>query len=211
MASETFGYSQVLGQPSLNVKFLEERTRFMTENSWLDYLTAFGSIATPVLVLVLTGVGWTIRRRLERRLELEDKLREDRISTYNRILEPFMILFMSDAAWESDPKNKGKDKDQLGSRKLLSLDYRQEGFRLALVGSDAVVESYNDLMQYFFDRGEAGTNPTEADVKHMMALVGRFLLEIRRSMGNEATRLDDWGMLEWFMHDARRFRKELAA
>jgi hypothetical protein len=183
----------------------------MTGTSWLDYVTAVGSIATPVLVLVLTGIGWRIRARLERRLELEDKLREDRISTYNKILEPFMILFMSDAAWDSDPRNKGKDKNQLASRKLLSLEYRQEGFRLSLVGSDAVVDSYNDLMQYFFERGQAGSNPTEADVKHMMALVGRFLLEIRRSMGNETTKLDNWGMLEWFMHDARRYRGEVGA
>jgi hypothetical protein len=76
----------------------------MNEPSLLDYLNAVGSISTPLLVLVLTGIGWNIRTRLQRRQELEDRLREDRIKIYNAILQPFIILLMSDAAWKSDPK-----------------------------------------------------------------------------------------------------------
>lgn len=52
----------------------------MNEPSLLDYLNAIGSIATPVLVLILTAIGWNVRTRLQRRQELEDKLREDRIA-----------------------------------------------------------------------------------------------------------------------------------
>jgi hypothetical protein len=70
----------------------------MEEKTWLDYLTAIGSVATPVLVLILTGIGWRFRQRVERRLALEEKLREDRIAIYNDILEPFIILLTSDAA-----------------------------------------------------------------------------------------------------------------
>lgn len=61
----------------------------MNETSWVEYVTAIGAVATPIFVLILTAVGWRLRRRLERRIELEDKLREDRIGTYNQILEPF--------------------------------------------------------------------------------------------------------------------------
>jgi hypothetical protein len=68
------------------------------EASWLEYVTAFGVIATPLLVLVLTAIGWRLRTQLERRASLEDKLREDRIPTYNDILEPFILMLMSDAA-----------------------------------------------------------------------------------------------------------------
>jgi len=39
-----------------------------------------------------------------------------------------------------------------------------------------------------------------------LGLVGSFLLEIRKSMGNEATELDNWEMLEWFITDARKYR-----
>jgi hypothetical protein len=171
----------------------------------LEYLTAIGAVATPILVLVLTAIGWTIRSRLERRFDLEDKLREDRIATYNKILEPYIILFMTDAAWQADSKNKGKNKYQVAERKLRSLEYRQEGFRLSLVGSDEVVKAYNNLMQYFFQRGENAAQPTEGDLKKMLSLMGTLLLEIRRSMGNEATALNNWEMLEWFLTDARKY------
>ena len=75
------------------------------------------------------------------------------------------------------------------------------------MGSDAVVKAYNDLMQFFFAHGQA-TEPSETDIGQMLSLLGTMLLEIRRSMGNEATKLDNWGMLEWFITDARRLRRE---
>ena len=64
----------------------------METKTWLDYVTAIGSMATPILVLLLTAVGWKIRTKLQRRLDLEDKLRSDRIEIYNEILEPFILL-----------------------------------------------------------------------------------------------------------------------
>lgn len=176
------------------------------QTTWLDYITAIGSVATPLLVLILASVGWRIRQRLERRIDLENKLREDRITTYNQILEPFIILLTSDTAWKTDPKNKNKDKTQTAMQKLLSLDYREQGFRMSLVGSDSVVKSYNDLMQYFYSRGDQVGSATESDIKEMMALLGHFLLQIRKSMGNESTTLDNWDMLEWFLTDARKYR-----
>ena len=78
----------------------------MVEKHWIDYLSAIGSVATPILVLILTAIGWKLRQSIERERALEDKLREDRINTYNLILEPFIILFMTDAAWAMDKTNK---------------------------------------------------------------------------------------------------------
>ena len=179
----------------------------MTEPTWITYLTTFGSVATPILVAVLGGIGWKLRTQVERRLELEKKLRDDRIEIYNDILEPFITLLMSDAAWKADPRNKNKDKNELAIRAALSLDYRRQAFRLALLGSDGVVKAYNDLMQSFFqeEAADASNVPVEK-VKHMLALIGHLLLEIRRSMGNEATELDKWSMIEWFITDARKYR-----
>ena len=167
----------------------------MEQTTWLDYLTAFGAIATPVLVLVLTGVGWQIRSRIERRLALEDKLREDRIEAYNQILEPFIILLMTDKAWEVELKIRrekaGKarvidvNKNDYAAEKLLSLDYRKQAFRLSLVGSDEVVKAYNNLMQYFYQQEERQTTPSnEVKAGEIMSLLGKFLLEVRKSMGN---------------------------
>jgi hypothetical protein len=174
--------------------------------TWLAYTTAFGSILTPLLVLALGAWGWLVRSRSERRLDLENKLREDRIQTYNDILEPFIIFLTPDEVWKSDPKHKSQDRTEVGSRTLLSLEYRRKAFKMALVGSDGVVGAYNELMQYFF-QGEAGdAKPSDAESRSMIGLLGTFLLEIRKSMGNEATKLDNWQMLEWFITDARRKR-----
>lgn len=90
----------------------------MAEKTWLDYVTALGAVATPMLVLLLTAVGWRFRLRLERRFALEDNLREDRVEAYNAILEPFVILLTSDAAWNTDPKNRGRDKSSAGAQKI---------------------------------------------------------------------------------------------
>lgn len=176
--------------------------------TWLNYLSAIGAIATPLLVLGLTALGWKIRHDLERRLDLEGKLREDQISAYNEILEPFIVLLMSDLAWKTDPKNKGKDKNQLATQAMLSLAYRRQAFKLSLVGTDSVVMAYNDLMQHLFHMadGEGLDNTAVSDPKELIGLLGKFLLEIRKSMGNEATSLDKWDMLEWFLTDARKMR-----
>ena len=70
----------------------------MNEKTWLDYLVAAGTIATPILVLLLSGIGWRLRNRLERQFVLEDKLRDDRIRIYNDILKPFILLLTTDVS-----------------------------------------------------------------------------------------------------------------
>lgn len=174
-------------------------------NDTTSTLTAVGSIATPLLVLALTAAGWRLRSRLERRLSLEDQLRTDRVATYNAILEPFVLLLMTEEAWASDPKNKGREKDRIALRTMLSYEYRQHGFKLSFVGSDGVVRAYNNLVQFFYGR-EEGQVMTERDTKQLMTVLGTFLLEIRRSMGNEHTKLENWDMLEWWLTDARKLR-----
>ncbi len=72
--------------------------------NWLDYVTAISAVATPLLVLALSALGWRLRHVFERRVALEDKPREDRIALYNAIFEPFIILFSSDEAGRADPR-----------------------------------------------------------------------------------------------------------
>ena len=178
----------------------------MDTKHWLDYVTAIGSVTTPLFVLLLTAVGWRLRQSIERRHELENKLHGDRIETYNKILEPFIILLMSDAAWEQDTKHRGKNKNDVAMTKMMSLEYRNTSFKLSLVGSDAVVTAYNNLFQFFFEQG-ADPVHTPDQLRNMLSLLGTFLLEIRRSMGNESSKLTNWQMLEWFITDARKYSK----
>ena len=179
----------------------------MEESNWLDYLSALGSVATPIFVLILTGVGWKYRQSMERKIKMEEKLRDDRIEIYNKILEPFILLLMTDAAWNSDKKNKGKDKNEIATSQVLSLDYRKTSFKLSLIGSDSVVMAFNDLFQHFYDQAESELGE-DRNTKKLLELLGNFLLEIRKSLGYESTNIDNWGMIEWFITDAREYRKK---
>jgi len=51
-------------------------------------------------------MGLKFKSVLERKVDIENKLRTDRIEIYNQILEPFIIILMSDAAWAKDKKIK---------------------------------------------------------------------------------------------------------
>jgi hypothetical protein len=181
----------------------------MEENNWLDYLSTIGAVATPLFVLILTGVGWKYRQSMERKIKMEEKLRDDRIEIYNKILEPFILLLMSDVAWSSDKKNKGKDKNEIATAQVLSLDYRKTSFKLSLIGSDSVVTAFNNLFQHFYTLADSEVDE-DSNTKKLLELLGNFLLEIRRSMGNESTAIDNWGMIEWFITDARQYRSKNA-
>lgn len=175
------------------------------ENNWLQYITAIGSIATPIFVLILTGVGWKFRNTFERKMKLEEKLRNDRINIYNTILEPYVILLMSDTGWQKDHKNKSKDKNAFAQSILFSLEYRKMAFQLSLIGNDEVVKSYNNLMQYFFNADLSNDDKLSERTKDIMSLLGKFLLEVRKSVGNESTKLTNWNMLEWMITDIKKY------
>lgn len=175
--------------------------------SWVEYITAFGSVATPLLVVALSAIGWRIKSSIERRIDLEKQLREDRVEIYNKILEPFIIIFTPDVGWAQDRRNKNKTKHEVAESKMLSFEYRDAGFKMSLIGSDAVVKSYNDLMQHFFNSTNHDPNDRHLQgTREMLRLLGTLLLEIRKSMGNDDTGLDCWDMCEWWMSDARKLR-----
>lgn len=190
----------------------------MTLEFFLALITAIGSVVTPVMVLILAGLGWTVRQSFERNQEreiylreLEEKLREDRIDIYNKILEPFIILLTSDTAFENEKKYENTTKEKVATNLMLSIDYRQTGFKLALMGSDDVVRAYNDLMQFFYGQENAEQESTQITNKEdrtltIFNLLGRFLLKIRKSVGNRQSKLDNLEMLEWMIKDMRKLR-----
>ena len=191
------------------------------EKDLLDTISAIATLVTPFLLLGLGGIGWLIQHKLQstksqeqaqsaRIRELEDKLREDRLETYNAILKPFFLLFTSEKAFAQDPKYKTKNKDELAMSKMLSVEYRETGFRLSLVADDSVVRAYNKLMQYFYQM-EKDFRPSEDKTCEWIALMGDLLLEIRKSMGNESSKLDRWEMVEWFITDTPTLKERYSS
>lgn len=186
----------------------------MDQKTTLDYVAAIGSVATPILVLLLTGIGWLVSQRFEKARErenkareqareLEEKLRGYRTDIYNNILEPFVLLFTKDEGSPKSKEHRGKTYAEIALAKILSLDYKQTAFRFLLMGSDEVIRAYNNLMQFFY--AQESKSQTEETTKEMMTLLGTLLLEIRRSVGNETTKLKHFEMLEFLITDIRKY------
>ena len=88
---------------------------------------------------------------------------------------------------------------------MMSFEYRQVGFKLSLVANDEVVRAYNSLMQFFYHTDD-DQRPLDQKASNWIALMATLLLEIRRSMGNQSSKLDRWEMIEWFMRDAHKMK-----
>lgn len=172
----------------------------MSFENWLEIIrliiTLFASIAIPIVIFIVGNRVTNIR-------QLEEKLRNDRIEIYNKILEPFFLVFSTEAVIQGSmkyPKDKIKTGAQLAGEKTLTLTYQEYAFKLSLIGSDDVVRAFNNLMQVTYNpEGDDETKRGERLIMHIAAL----LLEIRKSLGNEATKLHALEMLEWKISDIR--------
>ena len=157
----------------------------------MDWLQILG----PSLLMVLGGIiTWAIKSKIEELRAIEEKLREERRDIYAQILDPYIRLF-------ADLKGKGPDQ---ALRKITSYDYRKTAFDLNLFGSDEVVRAYNDLMKHTY-KAEATGNQ---DPKEMIRLWGKLLLEIRKSLGNKKTKLNEFDMLRAMIKDIEELERE---
>jgi len=157
----------------------------------MDWLQILG----PPLLMALGGIiTWVIKSKIEELRAIEEKLREERRNIYAQILDPYIRLFAD---------LKGKCPDQ-ALRKITSYDYRKTAFDLNLFGSDEVVRAYNDLMKHTY-KAEATGNQ---DPKEMIRLWGKLLLEIRKSLGNKKTKLNEFDMLRAMIKDIEELERE---
>ena len=130
----------------------------------IELITVFGTLATPVMLIVISGIGWYFKSRMEaswkteaewrRRAEkLEEAIREDRLAVYNAILEPFIIMFTKEEAFSGNRGQKGRTKEKRLSEIMQSVQYRQSAFKLSLFANDDVVKAYNNLLQTCYQMG----------------------------------------------------------
>jgi len=148
----------------------------------------------PSLLMVLGGIiTWFIKSRVEELRATKEKLQEDRRKIYGQILDPYIRLF-------ADLKGQGPAQ---AIKKITSYEYRRTAFDLNLFGSDEVIRAYNALMKYTYEAESAG----KQDPKEMMRLWGSLLLEIRKSLGNKKTKLNEIDMLRAMVKDIDNFLK----
>lgn len=132
----------------------------MNQQFSLENIAALATIATPFIVLLFSGLGWVFAKRFEKNWEserrlreranqLEEKLRENRVSIYQKALEPFILSLTKDQGLPKTREFKNKSASEAATEEILSLDYKQNAFQLLLIGSDDVVKVFGNLMQFF--------------------------------------------------------------
>jgi len=147
---------------------------------FMDWLQILG----PTILVIVGGIiTWFIKAKIEELRSVEEKLRDKQRKIYVQILEPYIRLF-------TDTSEQGIKK---AIREITSYEYRKTAFELALFGADAVVRAYNELLQHAY-KVESGQE--QRDHNKILQIMGRFLLEIRKSLGNKRTKLKDAEMLE---------------
>lgn len=152
----------------------------------MDLLPILG----PTLLTLIGGaIGWFLKSRYEAMQRQNEKLRDERASTYMAILEPFAKLFT-----DLSTKSQKQTLDH-----LKSFDYRKTAFRLSLVGDDEVVLAWNQMWKRLYDV-EQGS----AEQKMIIRDFGNVLYAIRRSIGSKKTRLQESDMLQWLIKDIKK-------
>ena len=142
-----------------------------------------------VLGAGLVGLAsWYVRIRRESSERERERLYDERRQIYLKILEPIIRLF----AGINNPEEMEKAMQQIGS-----YAHRHTLFELNLMGSDDVVRTLNDFMQYIYRGG--------TDSHEIMANWGRLLLSIRRDLGNKGTGLTARDMLRSQITDVDSF------
>jgi len=154
-----------------------------------DFLTSSAVAAAGVIGPAVVGLlGWYFRARVEEYRRARERLDESRVELYVEILDPYIRLL-----------NKDKSQEQKAMKQILSHEYRSRSYQLMLLGDDSVARGYIDFMEYSFKH--AGTNQ---DPKEALRHVGKFMLILRRGLGNHKTKLDEIDMLRWTIKDIHK-------
>lgn len=136
-------------------------------------------------------VGLLIQNRIQKLRSIEEKLREERREVYAELLMPFIQIFTT-------PKEPEKVMEH-----VKSLEYKKISFELTLLGSDEVIRAYGNLMHHIYHHS-SGNGASQQNVSELMKLWGKLLLEIRKSLGNDKTKLTEKDMLRHIITDIDR-------
>ena len=146
-------------------------------------------IIGPTLLVIIGGIiSWNIQTKIERLNQIKEVLRKERINKYNDIIDPIVIMY-----------SKVGGSVKKANEVVQSYKYRKAAFELNFWGSDEVINAYNNLMQFIYNRVE--NNGKDNDPKELLKLLGQLLLEIRKDVGNENTKLNSIDMLRSMISD----------
>jgi hypothetical protein len=135
--------------------------------------------------------------QLQKRQVLQETLREERRRIYFDVLNPFFMLF-------SKPPKLSEAVEL-----MQTTTYRKMVFELTIIGSDEVVKAYTKLMQFSYknDKSKAMDVSNEKRVKEMLFLIGNLLITMRKDLGDENTKLNEFEMFEHMISDIEKIEQ----
>ena len=133
-------------------------------------------------------IGWALKSRLEELQRAQERLASERRKLYADLLDPYIKIFAA---------AKGQIATKNVEKQIVSIDYRRTALEVVLIGTDEVVDAYDDLMQHFYKQQAEASG----DYFETLRLYGVLLLAIRKSLGNTTTQLDEWDMLKHMITD----------
>ncbi len=148
-------------------------------------------ILKVILPLLTAGAAWFFKGRLEELRAMEEKLMAERREIYLTLLQPFIILFANPAKMEENEKEM--------SEMVLSPEYMKTLMQFNLMASDAAINSFNEFSQQAFHA---------AGGKEIIKSYSTMMLEMRKSLGNKRTKLNNWDMLRAKITDIEEYIKE---
>lgn len=159
---------------------------FNVKEKYMEYLKILG----PSLLVLLGGViTWFLKSKSDELQLFQEKVIEQRRKFYLEIIDPITKIMSRDEI---------KSKQAL--KQIVSYEYKKSFFQLNFWGSDAVIIALNDYMQYLY-RSET----EEIDGKVTFDLFGRFLLEIRKDLLNNKSKLKNKDMLRAMIKDIDKY------
>lgn len=146
----------------------------------------------PSLLVLIGGIiTWFLKSYIEKIRITEEKLHIERRKIYMDILEPYIKIF-------TNPDGSGVEK---ALEDIKSFNYRKTAFEFNLFGSDQVVRAFHKILK----KASLQKQGEETPPSDMMKLWGGLLLEIRKSLGNKNTRLDEYDMLRSLIKDIDKY------
>lgn len=155
-------------------------------------------IDSGVYVTAISAAVWLIQTNITTQRKYEETIRDKRLETYRKALQPF-IAFLATAS--GSPAEQKRSQQEAG-KTFKSKEYRALAFELTFIGSDRTVRAFNSLWQFFYALDK---NP-ELDTKTGLLRLGDLLVNIRRDLGNRSTSLESMEMLAWMISDIDDFQ-----
>lgn len=156
-----------------------------------EFIIGVSSIIMPIIALFIGAYFQKQRDKLK--IEQETFFVKKR-ELYLSVIEPIMRMLST----HNDTKVQEKAKNE-----ILSLNYKKTCLEFTLYGNDGTVRAFNNLFQLIYDPKKYTEDPTI-----LLPFLGKLNLEMRKELGNHATKFDEFNMLEYLIKDIKSVKND---